>query len=309
MRAFETTRKEILARLGGQDGRPPFESLYIYALMAFIGFTMADLGILQFRDTMLPTKAPPGRPEKVETFAPAPRTDYDVIISRNPFNSDHFIPEPIGKSKEGGEEGEPVPSSLPLTLLGTIVHVNPKKSVATISVTSANKVLPYQVGQEIESLAKVVKIERQKVIFRNLQNNRLEFIEIKKDLMVKQLGLSRPTAAIEVDGTDVTIKRSEVMKYTANLSEVLNQASAVPNFIPGSGGKINGYRLVNIAPGSIYEKLGLRRFDVIKSVNGEPVDSPAKAMELYNQLKNSNQIAIGIERNGMDETHNFTITQ
>ncbi len=36
-------------------------------------------------------------------------------------------------------------------------------------------------------------------------------------------------------------------------------------------------------------KLSLKRGDVIKSVNGEPVDSPAKAMELYNELEKSDQ--------------------
>ena len=59
--------------------------------------------------------------------------------------------------------------------------------------------------------------------------------------------------------------------------------------------------------GSIFEKLGLKRLDIIKEVNGEPIDSPAKAMELYNALKNTTRIDLGIERNGRLENFNYQI--
>ena len=40
---------------------------------------------------------------------------------------------------------------------------------------------------------------------------------------------------------------------------------------------------------------------VIAEVNGEKIDSPAKAMELYSALKTSNDIKITVERNGKQE--------
>ena len=72
-------------------------------------------------------------------------------------------------------------------------------------------------------------------------------------------------------------------------------------------GKVDGFRILNLAPGSIYDKLGLKRNDVIKGVNGEPVDSPAKAVQLYNDLKTSSSISITIDRNGRPETLNYSI--
>ena len=47
--------------------------------------------------------------------------------------------------------------------------------------------------------------------------------------------------------------------------------------------------------------------DVIKSVNNEPVNSPTKAMELYNALKSEGKIRLSVERNGREETFNYNI--
>ena len=83
-------------------------------------------------------------------------------------------------------------------------------------------------------------------------------------------------------------------------------ARTTPNRDPGTGA-INGFRLLDMKPGSIYEKLGLQRMDVLKSVNGTPVTSAAKAMELYNSLKNDPNIKLGIERNGKNEEFTYNV--
>jgi general secretion pathway protein C len=72
---------------------------------------------------------------------------------------------------------------------------------------------------------------------------------------------------------------------------------------------VAGFRFVSIQPGSIYEKLGFKPDDVIKAVNGEPVNSPTKAMELYQTLKTENKIEMTVERNGRDETMTYTVTE
>ena len=84
------------------------------------------------------------------------------------------------------------------------------------------------------------------------------------------------------------------------------QARALPNRDPNTG-EINGFRLVDMQPGSIYEQLGLQRMDVIKGVNGEPLDSVQKAMELYNTLKNGNQVKLQVERGGKSDTFTYDV--
>jgi poly-beta-hydroxyalkanoate depolymerase len=42
--------------------KPPFTDLYIYLLLGLCGYMTADLGILYFRDQMIPNTPPPKAP-------------------------------------------------------------------------------------------------------------------------------------------------------------------------------------------------------------------------------------------------------
>lgn len=293
----------------------PFEKFIPYLLAIFIGFCIADLVILEYRDLMLPQSAPPSRPRSNTNENFVGRGTYNNIVSRNIFSSDGIIPDALmTKGQEGQQKEEaPVLSSLPLTLIGTLVHSNPDKSIASIEVKSKNQTLPFRVKADIAGLAALVSIERQKIIFRNSNSNRLEFIEMKKDGNKVSFDSGAKVATTQgskevqkIDDNNYVIKRADLLKYTGDLSSVLMQARAVPNRVPGTG-EINGFRLLDIQPGSIFEQLGLQKMDVIKGVDGTPVDSPAKAMELYNALKSSPKLALQIERNGKTETKNYNI--
>ena len=55
------------------------------------------------------------------------------------------------------------------------------------------------------------------------------------------------------------------------------------------------------------ESIGIRSGDVIKSINGKPIDSPNKALDLFEQLKNSSNINLDIERRGQPKQLNYDI--
>jgi general secretion pathway protein C len=169
------------------------------------------------------------------------------------------------------------------------------------------------VDSEIENIARITKIERRKVIFRNLNNNRLEFIEIPKDSAMT-FGVNQPAAPAaggiaKKNDFEFTVDQALITAQTADLGAVLQQARMVPNIVPGTGGQVQGFRFVAIQPGSVYEKLGFKPMDVIKKVNGEDVNSPTKAMELYNALKTEGRITLSVERNGRDETFIYNVNR
>jgi len=62
-----------------------------------------------------------------------------------------------------------------------------------------------------------------------------------------------------------------------------------------------------VRPGSLYRAIGIRSGDVITSVNGTKIDSPNKALELFEQLKNSSNISVEIERRGQPKTLGYSI--
>lgn len=289
--------------------RPPLEKYYVHGLIALSALMTADLTIMYFRDKMIPTSAPPARPSPPIQQISTMRNQYDIIARRNIFNSDGLIPAALSQPEtidgEKGFEGPASPTSLPIQLIGTIVHKNPAKSVATLEVRGG-KILPFVPNDDMEGLGVLLRVERKRAIFRNNQNGRNEYIDIK-DKSAIQFGLrsERGSEAPAAEQKDFSVPRTEVNNYIRNLPELLQQARAEPNILPG--GKIDGFKVLDIMPGSIYEKLGIRVGDVIKGANGIQIDSPAKAMELYQQLRNSNRITIDVERNGSKETLTYTI--
>ncbi|MBS1970453.1 MAG: general secretion pathway protein GspC [Bdellovibrionales bacterium] len=298
--------------------RPAFEKWLSYLLFVFIGFVVADLLILSYRDLMLPNQTPPPRPKKVLNDNMLGRGAYNTMISRNIFSSDGVIPDALiakGQDPNKIEEAAPVPSQLPLTLVGTLVHSNPDKSIAAIEIKGKNQTLSYTPKRNIENMATLLKVERQKIIFRNLNSNVLEYIEMKPFGNQKvAFGATAPTAPATGGGGDVknmgdnkfTIKRADLQKYLNDLSSILMQARAVPSRDKVTG-EVNGYRIVDFQPNSIFSQLGIQRMDLIKGVNGETVDTPQKAMELFNMFKNSNEIKMTVERGGRTETLQYNI--
>ncbi len=305
---------KFLEKLGFKEPRPPLEKHYIYFLLFFVSFLIADYITTSVRSRMMPEGTEGKKSRRMaKPFTPQRISVFPGIRETNIFNEDHFIPKPFGIGRESfqEEEGLPVPTSLPLKLLGTIIHSVQDRSVATVQVRG-KKIWAVVKEEEVDNMFKVQKISRYKLVFRNLQNQKLEYMEIKeKDKLkigvVKKTSPSSPSAVASSEPTEFKFKRDEINKYLEDLPKILQDAKAVPYVNPGSDGEVGGFKLIAIKPGSVYEKLGLKRDDIIKGVNGDLVDSAQKAMELYQTLKSSDEIQLEISRNGETKTFNYTL--
>ena len=297
--------------------------VFPYAVSLFIGYMIADIAILSVRSKMFPVDSPPVSGKTRLSKRNKSSEMYNIIVKRNIFNSDGTIPDPLRDEEKPSEDVvedvnqfTPTLTSLPLELKGTIVHRNPRKSVATIMAKGrkSSNGTSFQVKDKAYDMIEVLAIERRKVIFRNLNSGKKEYVDIpdgRKAAKKSRRGDSKVSNLPEVDSEsdNITLKRSDISKYTDNISEILRQARMVPN--KGPGGEINGFRFVSIQKGSVYEKLlGFKRGDVIKEVNGQPVNSPSRAMELYNAMKDvgTDKIQIGLERNGVVKNKTYSIT-
>ena len=298
--------------------RPPFEVFYPYLIILLFSYLTADSIILQVRDLMLPSQAPPTMPKKNDFYLTLGRSAYNTITSRNMFTLDGVIPDPlhIKKSKEQGEEQKelpPIPSTLPLNLMGTIVHSNEVKSIANIEIQSKNTVIPFKVNQEIEGMGTLLKVERGKIFIKNLNTNRTEYIELKDKNKLTfntapKMSLAPPNPKQDIRNVGQNkyeINRADLLKYTADLPSFLQTAAMQPRKKPN--GEVDGFKFIAIQPGGPIAMLGFQTGDTIKAVNGEPVDSPAKAMELYNALKSSGNVNILIERDGKETNMDYNV--
>lgn len=279
----------------------------LFSILAAAYFLADTLSL--FTHLLIP-EAPPvpalrsvAKPKKKASFE-----DYQAIIKRNIFNSSGLIPEDNDQMLANGPARK---SMLPLNLIGTVVLKDELKSMATIEDKSANMIYPVRIDDTVANKIQIKKIERLKVYFINQANGQLEYIEIIDELpLLKTRPLSAPTTKGSGDSVQqkseshFEVNRSEVDKAVSNLQEVLQQARAIPNF---ENGVQDGYKIVQIEPGSIYEKLGIKNGDVLAGLNGEPINDPGKALQLFNELKTSNHLEIKIKRDGRTMVVNYDI--
>ncbi len=274
-----------------------------------LGLFTADLLILSFRDKFLPTQVPPTKPVRQFADDTPGRGAYQGIITRNIFSSDNVIPDPLrAEGQDKQQESAPVLSSLPLTLIGTLVHSNPEKSIAAIEAKGKNQILSYSVKQDIDNMAVIEKIERGKVIIRNNNNGRLEYIELVQQSKLafeagKAVGASSEIK--QVAEGQFELKKADLDKYLNDLPNLLMQARAVPARRPGTG-ETYGFRVLEVQPNSVLAQI-VKPMDVITGVNGSPVTSIQQAMELYNAMKNSPRVCMNVERDGRTVENCYSI--
>ena len=154
------------------------------------GALLADQLVLMLRSRMVPTQSPPVKALNLTDMRNPDRSEYASITSRNIFSFTGEIPAPKIGGRKQQSEADPVPTQLPLTLIGTIVHSNPSKSIAHVEVRGKNQALAFSPNREIDRLATVVRVERNRLILRNLK--RFSVCERNRSRTALQPSMFRP---------------------------------------------------------------------------------------------------------------------
>jgi general secretion pathway protein C len=68
-----------------------------------------------------------------------------------------------------------------------------------------------------------------------------------------------------------------------------------------------GFKVFAIRPGSLFDRLGLRNGDTLRSINGRALTSPDRALEIYSQVKPADHVELAIQRRGRDLTLRYEI--
>jgi len=238
--------------------------------------------------------------KKTNKKDPQDFSNYEVVVTRNIFNSKNEIPDD-DITNLGNREAYRK-TSLDIDLVGTIVVNDASRSVAAIELKQDKKIEPFMIGDTILDKAVVLSIARKKVVLRNNASGELEYVGMKDEDEDNLKTAGSDSGVKQVGSNRILLDRTELNKSLSNLNELLTQARAVPNI---ENGVVNGFKLFGIQPGSLYQKLGAQNGDVIKSVNGVDIKDPNTAMGLFQQLQTTSKLDFSIERNG--EPKNFTI--
>lgn len=91
------------------------------------------------------------------------------------------------------------------------------------------------------------------------------------------------------------ISRTDFKKYVGEGDKLLINASFGPNI---EDGKITGYKIYQVAATHLFYQLGARSGDIVRRVNGIPLNNSQKMLELWSNIQNSTIVTIDIERKG-----------
>jgi len=267
-------------------------TLALVALLTLSAYLLADT-VDAVIGRSLDASAKVVRPAAEERAGIAPRkelSDYSSILERGLF----------GEGK--GPSGAPVAESYTaFTLIGTIEG---EFFSGAVLADATNQQAFYRLGQKLPDGSQIVKVKRDQVTLKRADGSSVE-IQIVDDTKIVNVAKAVPGSGIKKVGEGrFMVDQREIASSTENLSQVLTQARALPYI---EAGKTVGFRISEIVPGSIYEKIGLVNGDVVQRVNSQEVDDPGKFFQLYQGLKDEKRISIDLLRNGQRQSLNYDV--
>jgi general secretion pathway protein C len=273
------------------------ENKTLYTFVLFVLLTISAYFLADTVDAMIGRSldAAPKFTTPLERDRPVlePRrelSDYSSILERGLFGE--------GKGPSGG----PAVESTNYKLIGTIEGASFSGAV----LEDASGQVFYGLNQKLPDGSQVVTVTRDKVTLKRSDGSKID-IQLSDDdkIVTMQAPAGNAPAGVKrlSDGKYMVDQR-EMLASTENMSQILTQARALPYI---EQGKTVGFRISEIVPGSIYEKIGLQNGDVIQKVNSQEVDDPAKFFQLYQGLRTERFIAIDLIRGGARQTLNYEI--
>jgi general secretion pathway protein C len=209
----------------------------------------------------------------------------------------------------------PIRSSLHGTLIGTAIADPHLYSLCQITNPDLNETQVYAMGDKYQS-ARIYRIEKERVLLDHDGLN--EYIDTSGPGAPSLHGSPVPIPGVapvqrrEADGVrqlserQYVMARSELNSALTNLPDLATKARIVPSFKNGNG-VADGFKLFSIVPDSLYAKIGIQNGDVIRRINGYEMNSPDKALEIYQKLRDASRIEIEIERRGETLRNSYSI--
>ncbi len=162
----------------------------------------------------------------------------------------------------------------------------------------------YRIHQKLSDGSQIVKVMRDRVTMRRADGSTAE-LQIVDDMKIVNVASRPPAAGVrKLSEGKFAVDQREVAASTENMNQLLTQARALPYI---EQGKTTGFRISEIVPGSLYEKIGLQNGDVIQKINSQDVDDPGKFFQLYQGLKDERNISIDLMRSGQRQSLTYEI--
>ncbi len=266
-------------------------------------------------NTVVATKLtlPPTVPQRQETSlfrtpqTTQPLSSYAVVYTRDLFNSTKAPPTHEGTALVASA------SSANIRLLGTATRVQDRAFAIVENQATRSQGL-YREGDIVAPGIILVQVGWDRIIIE--REGKRETLLLPKDtpptagqspiIPVSTVANSNAQDGIRRLAPDsYHIDRREVDHAINNLSELFTQVRAVPYSL--QEGVVQGFRLFQIKPDSLIDRIGLKNGDVIQRVNGVEISDPSTAFQLLQDLQGRPQIRVDVLRNQQPTSLSYEI--
>ncbi|MCZ8157730.1 MAG: general secretion pathway protein GspC [Leptospira sp.] len=113
-----------------------------------------------------------------------------------------------------------------------------------------------------------------------------------------------PAALASSQTVQKVLSREDLNRKLKDPNTIYKNARFGPHLVEG---KIEGYKLYQVAKDHVFYALGARSGDIIRRVNGMPLNDTEKMLEIWSSVKQAPKIAVDLERQGKIITYEFII--
>lgn len=253
----------------------------------------------------------------------------EKIIKKNIFNSALSFDEKkevqnVNVTQNNSEQNgnnqpanECKESNIAVTIVATIPAEPVEFSYLGIMDKATNDVKYYSVGDEfVESGVFVFDVMRSVIILD--RNGVKECIYAGREKEEKKAPVIVDNNVAAGSSSNVDVKQTGANSYEVssedlerelkNLNKLSRDARIIPAFDKDSPDKSIGFKVFAIKSGTLFEKIGLKNGDIIQSINGMPIDSPDKALEIYSKLiEGTSNVKVDLTRHGQKQSLDYSI--
>lgn len=189
-----------------------------------------------------------------------------------------------------GDPADAPQTSLTLVLAGTIAAEDPKRGFGIIGETAANAKV-YSVGDTVPGGVRLHAVYRDRVILD--RSGQLEALLLPRQFQGGgSAALPVASAAPRAESRLADRVRRMIAQDPGSVSEIMRPQPVFAN------GKQRGYRVYPGRNRQQFAQLGLKPGDLVVSINGTPLDDPARGMEIFRSIGSASQVRVTVERNG-----------
>jgi len=180
-----------------------------------------------------------------------------------------------------------------LSLKGTIASTPTEMAVAIIA-DGRDEEKVYSIGESVTSGANLHAVYADRVVLN--ENGVLTNLKLPKDFPEGSVPVTRRNTTTTSRATTSTQSIQAVVAQ--NVSRLADVIRPTPYFV---NGQQQGYRVYPGRDRQQFAALGLRPGDLIKDIDGQALNDPEQAMQIFQSLDSADQVSVTVERNGQPQ--------